>query len=101
MKRRIFTREFKLSLLQELDRKSAAQVCREHEIHPVLLSTWKKEFDRDPVNAFRGHGNAKKEEDEIALLERTIGRLYSENELLKKNLELQQMKRAEEKRLLK
>ena len=36
--RRKFTREFKLSVVNELESKSFAQVCREHDIHPSLLS---------------------------------------------------------------
>ena len=78
MKRRIFSREFKLSLLQELESKSASQICREHEIHPVLLSSWKRDYEKDPAHAFSGRGNAWKEEAKIAKYERLIGQLYAE-----------------------
>ena len=98
MKRRIFSREFKLSLLQELESKSAAQICKEHEIHPVLLSSWKRDYERDPGKAFGGRGNAWKQEAKIAKYERLIGQLYAELSLLKKTAVLLQQRRAEEKR---
>lgn len=98
MKRRIFSREFKLSLLQELESKSASQICKEHEIHPVLLSSWKRDYNRDPAKAFSGRGNAWREEAKIAKYERLIGQLYAENALLKKTAELLQQRRAEERR---
>ena len=98
MKRRIFSREFKLSLLQELESKSAAQICREQELHPVLLSSWKRDYEKDPAHAFSGRGNAWKEEAKIARYERLIGQLYAEIALLKKTAALLQQRRAEEKR---
>ena len=98
MKRRIFSREFKLSLLQELESKSASQICREHEIHPVLLSSWKRDYEKDPTKAFSGRGNAWKEEAKIAKYERLIGQLYAEITVLKKTAALLQQRRAEEKR---
>ena len=98
MKRRIFSREFKLSILQELESKSASQICREHEIHPVLLSSWKRDYEKDPAYAFSGRGNAWKEEAKIAKYERLIGQLYAEITVLKKPAELLQQRRAEEKR---
>ena len=97
MKRRIFSREFKLSILQELESKSASQICREHEIHPVLLSSWKRDYEKDPTKAFSGRGNAWKQEAKIAKYERLIGQLYAEITVLKKTAELLQQRRAEEK----
>ena len=51
-KRKEFTKEFKLSILNELCLKKAAQVCKERGIHPVMISRWKKEFNQDPAKAF-------------------------------------------------
>ncbi len=43
--RKKFTREFKISILSELENgKSAAQVSRENGIHPSMLSKWKREY---------------------------------------------------------
>ena len=38
LKRRQFTREFKLQVLQEADTgKSISQLAREHQVHPTLI----------------------------------------------------------------
>jgi transposase len=96
--RRQFTREFKISVLTELDTgKTLAQVSRENEVHPTLVCRWRKEYDEDPENAFQGNGRAYKEQAKIAKLERLIGQLYTENEFLKKALETLG-KRAQEER---
>jgi transposase-like protein len=43
-----------------LEHRSAAEVCREHEIHPTMLTNWKKEYKKDPEHAFSGHGTSGK-----------------------------------------
>jgi len=96
--RRNFTREFKLSILRELESKSAAEICREHNIHPVLLSTWKRDYKKNPNSAFSGRGNMWKEEAKIIQYERIIGQLYAENAFLKKTSEVLQQRNAEEKK---
>jgi len=97
-KRRSFTREFKLSVLSELELKSVAEVSREHNIHPVLFSKWKRELKESPDKAFSGNGNLWKAEAEVEKYKRLVGQLYAENEFLKKTLErLQQLKAEEEK----
>jgi transposase len=41
LKRRLFTREFKLQVLREIQAgKSVAQASREHQLHPTLISKW-------------------------------------------------------------
>jgi len=96
--RRNFTRDFKLSILRELESKSATEICREHSIHPVLLSTWKRDYTRNPNTAFSGKGNMWKEEAKIVQYERIIGQLYVENAFLKKTSIILQQKNAEEKK---
>jgi len=86
--RRRFTREFKISILTELETgKPLAQVARENEVHPTLVCRWRKEYRDDPQKAFKGNGKAYKEQAKIAKLERLVGQLYAENEFLKKALE--------------
>jgi len=83
--RRRFTRDFKLGVLRELDSgKSPAEVCRMHEIHPSLLSRWQRLYRENPREAFAGHGNTYRLEAKLAEKDRLIGKLYAENELLKK-----------------
>lgn len=96
--RRTFTKEFKLSVLRELETKSAAQVSKEYTIHPMLLSKWKNDYEKDPQRAFSGRGNLWKEEAKIAQYEKLIGQLYAENAFLKKTSAILQEKKAEEKK---
>ena len=64
--------------------KSAAQVCREHDIKETLLSRWKQEFiERAPELFARRHGQSQQDE-RVAALERVIGRLTVELEMAKK-----------------
>jgi transposase len=101
MKRRKFTREFKLEILHELEGKTLAQVCREHDLLPNVVSKWRKDYEADPHKAFSGNGNLWKESAEIEKYKRLVGQLYAENEFLKKTLNLLQRRRAQEKRWLK
>lgn len=85
--RKKFTKESKISILRELENsKNAAQVCREHDIHPSMLSKWKREYKDNPGTAFSGNGNISKPEAKLAESERLIGQLYAENAFLKKVL---------------
>ena len=87
MEKRRFTKDFKLSVLSELDSgKSAAQLSREHNIVPSLISEWKKLYQQNPGEAFSGNGNAYTLEAKIAEYERLLGQSYAENALLKKAL---------------
>lgn len=97
--RRQFTAEFKRSIIFELEAKSLTEVCREHCLHPATVSSWRSDYEKNPHEAFKGHGNLWKPEAKIAQLERTLGALYAENELLKKTLQLAQERQAEERRV--
>jgi len=96
--RRIFTKEFKRRVIEELRIRSAAEICREHEIGPNLLSRWKREYEENPQEAFTGNGHLWKWEAKLAEKDRLIGKLYAENELLKKSITFQEQREAEEKR---
>ena len=86
-KRRKYTREFKISVITELDSgKTIAQVSREYNLHPSMITRWKEEYNKDPESAFRGNG-VKSKESRIAELERLVGQLYAENAFLKNALE--------------
>jgi transposase len=88
LKRRQFSREFKLEIIAEVESgKSIAQVAREHQIHPITIGNWKKEFGEYGGKAFAGNGNTYKQEARIAELERMIGQLTMENSFLKKALQ--------------
>ena len=93
---RKFSREFKLSVLQELETKSMAEVCREHDLTCSTVSGWKKAYNNNPAEAFKGSGNLYKEEAKIAEYERVIGRLYAQNDLLKRAYEAMKEQVAED-----
>lgn len=98
-RRRKHSKEFKLSLLRELEAgQSITELSREYDIHPTVISRWRSEYEKDPVHAFGGQGNVCKENARIARLERLVGRLYAENELLKKVLQSMDEKSKEEKK---
>lgn len=85
--RRRHSREFKVQLLRELDSgKSIAELCREHDLHKSLISKWRREYDQDPSRAFAGNGNACRDEARVKELERMVGKLYAENDFLKRAL---------------
>lgn len=99
--RRIFTREFKLSIIRELEAGvSVSEISRKYDIHPALPSRWKKEHYDDPAKSFNGNGNTYKLEAKNAELERLVGKLYAENEFLKKAIANLEKFRKEEKRLV-
>lgn len=86
-RRRRFTKEFKISVLRELkEGKTAAQVSREHALHPAMVRKWKQEYGDNPETAFGGKGKASSSEAKVAERERLIGQLYTENAFLKKAL---------------
>jgi transposase len=86
--RRKFTREFKLQVLAEIAAgKSIAQVAREHQLHPTLIGRWQKHHRQYSDRAFAGNGHAYTDEARLAELERMVGRLTMENDLLKKALQ--------------
>jgi transposase-like protein len=98
--RREFSRDFKLSVLNELNVKKAVEVCREHSIHPVLLCKWKKDFNENPVKSFSGNGNLWRAEAEVEKYKRLVGELYAEIDFLKKTTKKLQELNAEEKRMM-
>ena len=63
--------------------KSAAEICREHQLKPQVLARWKAEFvQRAPEIFAPNPGGADKER--IADLERMVGCLTMELEVAKK-----------------
>ena len=86
--RRQFTREFKLQVIAEIAAgKSLAQAAREHQLAPTLINRWQKQLRQYPKQAFAGNGRAYTDDARIADLERMVGRLTMENDLLKKALQ--------------
>jgi len=96
--RRKFTREFKLSVVRDLEVKPAVEVCRAHNLSQSVVSKWKREYEQNPQKAFSGQGNVWKEDAEVAKYERLVGQLYAENAFLKKALDVLKQHLSEERR---
>jgi len=83
-----YTREFKMAMIALVESGTPiAQVARENGLHPALVARWKREYRDNPEKAFQGNGSPYKDQARIAELERMVGKLYAENEFLKKTLE--------------
>ncbi len=85
-KRRIFSPEYKVDVVMELltGAKTASEICRERDITDKLLYRWKNELlERLPGVFERGRAENNEDEQRIAELERMVGRLALENEVLK------------------
>jgi transposase-like protein len=86
-KRRIFSRDFKIKVIREIEQGTKqAEICRKHNLHPVMVNLWRREYHQCPETAFQEHGRQYKDEAKIAELEQLVGKLYIENEFLKKTL---------------
>jgi transposase len=96
--RRRYSREFKVQVLRELDGgKSLAQVCREHNVSRFLVARWRREYEENPEEAFAGNGKACRDADQLKEMERLVGRLYAENDFLKRALASLKEREAERK----
>ncbi len=88
VKRRTFTREFKLKVIHEVEAgKSQAQVAREYQITENSISKWRRQHRQYQDHAFAGRGHAYTDEARLHELERMVGRLSMENDFLKKLLQ--------------
>ena len=88
LSRRQFSKEFKLRVLREHEGgKPLSQLAREYEVHPGTIIGWRKAYEKYADLAFPGNGSTTSTQSEgakIAELERKIGQLTMENDLLKK-----------------
>lgn len=101
-KRRRYSKDFKLSVIRELEAgEDVSEVVRKHNLHPSLPPRWKKEYYDDPDNSFSGNGSTYKLEARNAELERLVGQLYAENDFLKKAIVNLEKFKEEERRLAK
>jgi len=85
--KRTFSLEFKRQVVEELlsGESSAAQLCRRHNICASLLYHWKELYSRGKLNNEPTEIGAL--EDKIERLERLVGKLTLENEVLKRGLQ--------------
>jgi len=86
-----YTNEFKVKAVQltYLDRVQIKKVAETLDIHPFMLSRWRKEYREGRIVADKRQKvtSIKKEEkklDKVRALENEVARLKQENDLLKK-----------------
>ena len=85
-KRRKFNPEFKARVVLEVltGEKTGTEVSREHRVSSQQLSNWKRQFlDNAPVVFENGKGKSE-DEQQIAELERMVGKLTMQLEIAKK-----------------
>jgi transposase len=84
--RRRFSAQFKASVVLEVisGTKTAAEVCREHELKPQLLATWKAHFLAHAPAIFDAGRSQDEPQERIVELERLLGQKTLELEVAKK-----------------
>lgn len=91
-KKRSFTKEFKRSVVEEwaAGQTGPAQLCRKYDISAGLLYHWRRQYGRGKYdNEPTSEGLMS---DRIRELERMVGRLTMENDLLKRAARLSMQK---------
>ena len=86
MRRRKFSREFKLEAVRLVKERgvAVAQAARDLDVHENVLRKWIRDFASDPQHAFPGHGQVKPEQLEIVRLRKEVAKLKAERDILKK-----------------
>lgn len=85
--RRTFTREFKLSLCEQvkLGKQTKSGACREHSLSPSLLDRWMVQYESKGHGAFSETAPVDLER-RVKELEASLGRSHLENEFLREAL---------------
>jgi len=85
-KRRKFTAAFKAQVAIEAlkERKTLAELSKEFEVHPNMITTWKREFLERSAVVFETGPQVTDFDEERERLFATIGRLEVERDWLKK-----------------
>ncbi len=88
LKRRQFTREFKLTVIREIESgKSPAEIARQYQVNHSTIRQWLSRYGHNPGRLLDSSGSPTKEAARMAEMERMIGRLSLENDILKKALQ--------------
>jgi transposase-like protein len=86
MKRKVFTKEFKLEAVRLLEHsgRAAAEIARELGIPRNRLYKWQQQVRNKAERAFPGRGPHPEMADELTRLRRENARLKEERDILKK-----------------
>jgi len=85
MRRRTFSREFKLEAVRLVKERvvAVAQAARDLDVRESVPRKWIRDFGSDPQHAFPGHGKVKPEQLEIVRLRKEFAKLKAERGILK------------------
>jgi transposase len=85
-KRRQFSAAFKAEVVLSVlsGAKTAASICREHQISAQQLSNWKRQFLENASRVFEKDEARDQDQTHIAELERKVGQLTMQLEVAKK-----------------
>jgi transposase len=86
MRRRVFSREFKLETVKLVTerRMAVVQPARDMDVAESVLRRWVNDVAADTQHAFPGHGQLRPEQQEIDRLRREVAKLRAERDILKK-----------------
>ena len=79
-----FKAKVAIEALQE--RESLSELAKKYQVHPNMITRWKREFLERAPEVFETPSSDKQEEKDIEKLYAKIGQLEMEREFLKKNL---------------
>ena len=85
-RRRSFTPQFRAQVVLEVlaGLRSQAEVARQHKLKPELIARWKDIALEGLETLFQGGEQRDQDQDRIAELERMVGRLTMELDVVKK-----------------
>ena len=84
LQRRKYNSEFKTEAVRlVLNGKSITEVASNLGIHPNILARWRKEYLNDNKHAFPGKGHLKPEDERFRQLEKQLGDVTEERDILK------------------
>ena len=93
MKKRVFSREFKLEVIRlwTSGEKRLAQLCREHGLCETVVRRWREQYEQHGERAFQnGHAADPEPADDkgrISMLEAALVRVTLENQFLRHALD--------------
>jgi len=95
--RRSFSNDFKKQVVESIlsGTSTQAEMAREHRISPVMINRWKKDYRKGKFFENVTSQDMAKLELRIRDLERLVGRLTLENEMLKKLRDLDTKEKKE------
>ena len=96
--RRSFSDDFKKQVVESIVSGSAtqAEIAREYKISPVMINKWKKDYKSGKFFENVDSYDMAKQELRIRELERLLGKLTLENEMLKRARDLNTKEKKED-----